>query len=559
MAAGRAAPINPRKVGLWLGLIIIVVLAATGWWRVPAGLGGRAVARFTGASKASRGGLTVVRLRGAPSTLGFQQAALLGAEHAAYRQAVREARLSWPGDAQSAVLNLIEPALSARGGSAFAAAKPATGDAGPILAANLDSAALSAVDGLRPIVYLVNETGKIPYAGVGYPGLERLQVGVNQAGVAAVFIAADREPLAEAPITPVAAILGQARTVDEAVAILRERPHLGPADLILADASGPPVLVECANGEVRVGHDQGGVVLTAGTPPAPYWALAPAGTSGLSRRQRLTELTSIAYGSLDLTAAIGVLRDRFDTDARRLDPSGDVIASEATVISAVVEPAGPRLWVAAGRPPASFGAFTAFSPAAPEKSGRAAQAPAQAPPAAAAQSPAPIPPAPPTDKTYAQGRSAFDEAQAGRADLIFGRYASATAHYLRALAAAQDAPRPKPGTFDPANVAPPGLGRLQLRLADARRLQAGELAGPAAPAPGRPAAAAPVVEAYEQALAAGLGRDDRAYARLALASVLELSGDLKRAAPEYQAVLTEATGLTLVEEPAKRGLTRLRQ
>ncbi|MHB0886544.1 MAG: C45 family peptidase [Bacillota bacterium] len=477
MAAGRAAPTSPRKVGLWLGLIAIVVLAATGWWRVPVGLGGRAVARFTGATKAVRGGLVVVRLRGAPSTLRFQQAALLGAEHAAHGQAVREARLSWPGDAQGAAINLIQPALSARGGSAFAAAKPATGDAGPILAANLDSAALGAVEGLRPLVYLVSETGKIPYAGVGYPGLERLQVGVNQAGVAAAFIAADREPLAEAPTTPVAAILGQARTVDEAVAILRERPYLGPADLILADPSGPPVLVEMANGEVRVGRDQGGVVLAAGTLPAPYWTLAPVGSSGLSRRQRLTELTSIAYGALDLTAAIGVLRDRFDTDARRLDPSGDVIASEATVISAVVEPGAARLWVATGRPPASFGAFTAFSPLAPARS------PAAAEPSLLAQSPAPIPPAPPTDKTYAQGQAAFDEAQAGLADLIFGRYASATAHYLRALAAATDAPRPKPGTYDPANVAPPGLGRLQLRLADARRLQGREPATPTARGP----------------------------------------------------------------------------
>jgi len=543
MTAGRAMPINPGKVGLWVGLIAIAVLATTGWWRVPAGLAGRVVARFTGAGKVTRGGLVVVRLSGSPSTIRLQQALLLGPERAAVDRAVRQARLAWPDDGRTPALNLIQPGLAARGGSAFAASRPAPGDGPPVAAANLDSAALSVGGGPAPVVYLVSETGKIPYAGVGFPGLEHLQVGVNRAGVAAIHVPADRDPIGDPPSTAIAAILAEARTVEEATAVLREVAHLAPAEVILADSTGQAVVVDLVGGEARVRQASSGLALAAGVPPAREWARAPAGSSALSRLQRLTELTALGYGSLDRGRAVAILRDRFDTDARRNDPCGDVIASEATIISAVIEPGAPRLWVAGRAPgstsasvavPASFGAFIPFEP----PGGRASRAPQASRPGP----PAPIPAAPAPADTYAKGQAAFDEAQAARRDLIGGRYAAAIAHYQRALAIAETAPQPKPATFDPANVAPPGLGRLRLRLADARRLQA-----------------APSAEAYREALAAGLSRDDRAYARAALGVILELSGAVKEAAVEYQAALAERTGLEAVEGPVRRGLARLGQ
>ncbi|HEY3313792.1 MAG TPA: hypothetical protein VGL40_00725 [Bacillota bacterium] len=511
MAARGTAPLNPLKVGLWLGLLLLIiavlVLASPG---------------RTGKSTVQA--LTVVKLRGGGAAQWLRETILIGPERLSYRRAL--------GRLETAALS--QPLLDARGGAGLLASGPAAAAGRLVIAANLSFAAPGAVDE-HPLVSLVHETGKIPYVGVGFAGRDSLQAGLNQAGVAVVMLVTNTPSSADRavapPVTSMAAILSTARDVDDALGALHESPPSFDAQFILADPSSPGVVAECVGGEVRARSPVGGLALVP-APTTPTSSAQPplpgAFTSAaLSRHQRLTELTTAAYGYLAPESAAEILRDRFDTAGRRFDPGGDVLASETTAISVIIDPAGKTLWVAAGQMPASLGPFTAFSPGGTMPSRSLAGA---------------TPPSP----TFVRGRQAFEADRRALDDLLHGRYARAAERLEEALTLAETAPKPKPGVNDPEAMGPPGMGRLYLRLGDAYRLASDRQRSKA-------------VEAYTKALATQVSRDDRAYGQMVLATLFERDGQVKEAIGHYRAALAEKSGLWVVEEPARLGLARLGQ
>ncbi len=542
---------NPRKVILWLTILLVAILTSTGWWWGALGLLGRALAATMGAGKATVGDLTVVRMGGRTSAMRFEEAVLLGLDRWRFERALEGIRLLGPGsERSSAGPTIIQPALTGRGGCALAATGVAAKNGAAVVGVNVDLPA-PGVAARSAVVYLVMGSGQIPYGGVGYPGLDHLQAGMNQAGLVAAVVVTDRQPDADPARTPIAAILAESRNVGEALGLLLADPPALTADIVLADTTSPPLLVHCFAGTVRPEPDTGGLVLAPGAASAPE---PPRSSIGLSRQQRLAELTTLPYGSLDLQTVTSILRDRFDTDARRIDPSGDVIASEMTSLSAVFDPVGLTFWVAGGSPPASFGPYHGFgldfnrvkaAAGSEDSPGSRGRGPREGRGFVWLGPVAVWPAAPPPPDTYAEGRESFEQSQAGLADLLHGRYGAAATHLERAIQAAEIAPIPKPPATDPTAFGPCGLGRLWLRLGDARRLA------------GTDDAAAQAIEAYEKGLAAQLSRDDQAYAHAVLGSLYERAGRVRDAAAQYQAALAKGCGLEAVDGPAREGIARL--
>lgn len=252
------------------------------------------------------------------------------------------------------------------GCTSFVATGPATANGHTILARNFDFEAGSVFDEGK-VVFLVHEEGKIPFASVAWPGLVGVLSGMNAKGLGVVVHGGRaRETRAEGePVVHTArALLAEASTVDEALAMLKERQPMVSHILVLVDASGASAAVERAPGEPLFARRPEGSVLPVTNHFEGPFASDPKNqrvretTSTLPRRARLDELLATEE-PIDPLRAVSILRDKQGTGDTEL-PLGHRSALDAVIAThAVVMDATDRvLWVSEG--PHLMGAFIRF-------------------------------------------------------------------------------------------------------------------------------------------------------------------------------------------------------
>lgn len=252
------------------------------------------------------------------------------------------------------------------GCTSFALTDGAFEGGGAVLARNFDFEAGPVFDEGKA-VFLVHEEGRIPYASVAWPGLVGAVSGMNAEGLALVVHGGRaREPRArgEPVVHTMREVLGRARAVGEALALLEGAEPMVSHLVMLVDAAGEVAVVERAPGApAHVRRGRGKVPLTnhfEGPLAAdPRNVAVEAGTSTRPRRARIDELLANLPAGASVEAIVGVLRDKGGPGGAAL-PLGDRRAIDALIAThAVVLDATARaLWVSEG--PHLAGRFVRF-------------------------------------------------------------------------------------------------------------------------------------------------------------------------------------------------------
>jgi isopenicillin-N N-acyltransferase like protein len=252
------------------------------------------------------------------------------------------------------------------GCTSFALTGGAFEGGGVVLARNFDFEAGPVFDEGKA-VFLVRETGRIPYASVAWPGLVGVVTGMNAEGVAvAVHGGRAREPRStgEPVVHSMRDVLGRSRTTNDAVELLAGKQAMVSHLLIIADPSGDVAIVERAPGEPQtVRRGSGKVPLTnhfegpLASDPRNQSVLAS--TSTRARRARLDELLAGLPAGADVERVASVLRDRRAAGGAEL-PLGDRRSIDALIAThGVVMDATKRvIWVSEG--PHLLGRFLRF-------------------------------------------------------------------------------------------------------------------------------------------------------------------------------------------------------
>ena len=202
------------------------------------------------------------------------------------------------------------------GCTSFALTDGAALDGHVVLARNFDFEAGPVFDE-KKAVFLVRETGRIPYASVSWPGLVGAVSAMNAEGLALVVHGGRaRQPrtVGEPIMHTMRELLGRAHTTEEALAILRTTAPMVSHLVMLADATGDVAIAERAPGEpLFVRRGRGKVPLTnhfeGPLADDPANRRVEAVTSTRPRRLRLDELLSNLSPGADVEAIVGVLRD----------------------------------------------------------------------------------------------------------------------------------------------------------------------------------------------------------------------------------------------------------
>ena len=216
-------------------------------------------------------------------------------------------------------------------------------------------------------VFLIRESGKIPYASVAWPGLVGVVTGMNDAGLALVVhggrgreVRSSGQPL----VHNMRDVLAEARTVDEALAMLRAREPMVSHIVMLADRGGNTVVVERAPGEAPFIRSEKSKLALTNHFQGPL-ADDPANrqveqtTSTLDRRARLDELLARLRPGAGVEDAIAILRDKRGPGDVALPP-GDRRAIDALIAThgVVMDTTARVIWVSEG--PHLKGRFVRF-------------------------------------------------------------------------------------------------------------------------------------------------------------------------------------------------------
>jgi len=235
-----------------------------------------------------------------------------------------------------------------------------------VLARNFDFEAGSIFD-TGKAVFLVREDGRIPYASVAWPGLVGAVSGMNAEGLALVVHGARaREPrsVGEPVVHTTRDLLGRARTIEEAVELLRDRAAMVSHMIMLTDAKGDVAIVERAPGEpIHVRRGRGKVPLTnhlegpLSADPANHRVEAT--TSTRPRRMRLDELLENLPPSASVERVMSVLRDKNGVGNVTL-PIGHRRSIDALIAThaVIMDTTARVLWVSEG--PHLLGRFVRF-------------------------------------------------------------------------------------------------------------------------------------------------------------------------------------------------------
>lgn len=220
----------------------------------------------------------------------------------------------------------------------------------------------------RKALFLVRETGKIPFASVAWPGLVGVVSGMNLEGVALVVHGGRaREPQAvgEPVVHALRRVLSEARTTEQAAALLATRTPMVSHIVIVTDAQGHSVAIERAPGVADTVRPLAARAATtnhfeAGLRDDPKNLRVRANTSTLPRRARADELLgALPPAPVTPLVAAELLRDRAGGGGAAL-PLGDRRAINALIAThGVIMQTGARvLWVSEA--PHLLGQFRAF-------------------------------------------------------------------------------------------------------------------------------------------------------------------------------------------------------
>jgi isopenicillin-N N-acyltransferase like protein len=216
-------------------------------------------------------------------------------------------------------------------------------------------------------VFLVRENGKIPYASVAWPGLVGVVTGMNDAGVALVVHGARAREVRSAGeplVHTMRNVLAEARTTEEALALLHAREPMVSHIVMVADRGGETAVVERAPGEVPWIRREGGKLALTNHFQGPL-ADDPANrqveqeTSTVVRRARLDELLGRLRPGAGVEDAIAILRDKRGPGDAVL-PAGDRRAIDALIAThgVVMDTTSRIIWVSEG--PHLKGRFVRF-------------------------------------------------------------------------------------------------------------------------------------------------------------------------------------------------------
>lgn len=252
------------------------------------------------------------------------------------------------------------------GCTTFTFSGAATTTGGAYLARNFDFEVDPIFD-RKKAIFFVREQGKIPFASVAWPGLVGVVSGLNDAGVAIVVHGA-RAGKARTEGAPVVqalrAVLTDARTSDEAAAVLARRPPLVSHIVIVTDASGKSLQIERVPGlaDHVVKLPERAAVANHFQGPSssdPKDVTVRATTSTLARKARADELVEQMSAPVTAETLVGLLRDRHAKGGARLaDGDRNAIDAQIATHGVVMNTAERVLWVSTA--PHLQGRFLAF-------------------------------------------------------------------------------------------------------------------------------------------------------------------------------------------------------
>lgn len=237
---------------------------------------------------------------------------------------------------------------------------------GPLLARNFDFEVDPIFD-REKAVFLVRETGHLPFASVAWPGLVGVVSGMNASGLAVVVHGARAGTPAnqgEPVVHALRRVLSTAETTEQAVMRLAERPVMVSHLVIMVDANGHAVAVERAPGHadyVRelprhaaiTNHFEGPLATDERN------LRVKRETSSEARRKRADELIAELPENVGVTQAVELLRDKKGASGKALE-LGDRNAIDALIAThgVVMDTRAGRLWVSEG--PHLLGKFVLF-------------------------------------------------------------------------------------------------------------------------------------------------------------------------------------------------------
>jgi hypothetical protein len=257
------------------------------------------------------------------------------------------------------------------GCTAFGLGPEATADGHALFARAFDFEAADVFDSDK-VVYLVHETGKIPFASVAWPGFVGVVTGMNAEGVAlAVHGGRAREPSTTG--IPVAfslrEALASARNTGEAVAVLSSQPVMVSHLVFVGDGAGGFAVVERAPGvpahvHRSFAHPAKASVTNHFEGPLardPRDERVRQTTTTLARRTRIDELlAAIAPKSATVPRALELLRDH--ACSGDTCPLGDRRSIDAFIAThgIIADLTARALWVSEG--PRLSGRFVKIDP-----------------------------------------------------------------------------------------------------------------------------------------------------------------------------------------------------
>ena len=225
-----------------------------------------------------------------------------------------------------------------------------------LLARNFDFEAGPIFDE-KKAVFLVRETGKIPYASVAWPGLVGAVTGMNAEGVGLVVHGGRaRQPRSEGEpvVHTMREVLSRARTTKEALSLLEKKDPMVSHILMIADAAGDVAIAERAPGApMFVRRGSGKVPLTnhfeGPFAEDPRNKAVEAHTSTHARRDRLDEILANLPAGANVERAVSILRDHRGKGDKVL-PLGDRRSIDALIAthSVVMDLSARALWVSEG-------------------------------------------------------------------------------------------------------------------------------------------------------------------------------------------------------------------
>ena len=253
------------------------------------------------------------------------------------------------------------------GCTALAAAGKASRDGHVYVGRNFDFEGPPMFDKEKAILFFKPQ-GKLPFASVAWPGMIGVVTGINTAGIFVSVNALrseDKSPGGVPVELLLREVLEQARSLDEAIDLLKRRPVLVPDLYLIADGhSGETAVVERSptRAEVRRSRD---ILAVANHALTPAFAsdkesqrLRDYLTSG-ARQARADELLQNQSGKVDASIMLQLLRDKRGVGDKPLS-LGNRNALDALIAthSVVVDATEMIIWVGVG--PHALGRYVGF-------------------------------------------------------------------------------------------------------------------------------------------------------------------------------------------------------